>query len=112
MGAISAGCDLGDEAKPAARDGPDKTLRCAVVADRAARRVYPTGERSVRDDPSVPNRLENLILADHAIAVGSQIDQKVEYLGLHMDSAPAEPELATGRVEFAALEPDDHPQAR
>ena len=73
---------LADEAESALVDGADHLLRAAVVADRAPRRADARVERRVRHHAPLPHRLEQLVLADDAIAVLQQIGEHVEHLRL------------------------------
>ncbi|MNR25277.1 hypothetical protein D3C85_1424160 [compost metagenome] len=39
------------------------------------------GQGGFRDDPSAPDRADQVVPADHALAVFRQVDQQVENLG-------------------------------
>jgi hypothetical protein len=58
-----------DEAKALARDGADQLLLLAAVADRLARGVDAAGQRRIRHDPAAPDRSDEIVLADDAVAV-------------------------------------------
>ncbi len=74
--------DRADEAKALARDGADQFLVFTAVADCAARGVDAAGQRRFRHDPSAPDRADQVVLADDAIAVLHQEYQEIEHLGL------------------------------
>src|SRR5215467_13225828 len=74
--------NVAHEAKALARNGADQPLVLAAVADRLPRGVDPTGQRRLRDDPSLPDFFNQIVLADDAITVLDQIDQEIEYLRL------------------------------
>ena len=73
---------LADEAESALVDRADHLLRTAVVADHAARRADARVERRIRHHAALPHRLEQLVLADDAVAVLQQIGEHVEHLRL------------------------------
>ena len=66
----------------------------AAVADRLARGVDAAGQRRIRHDAAAPDRGDEIVLADDAVAVLHQIDQQVEHLRLDGDSFGAAAQLA------------------
>ena len=74
--------DVADETDAFARQRLDQPLPFAGVADRAARRVDPIEQRGLRDDAPAPDRGQQIILADHAVAVPDQVNEEIEDLGL------------------------------
>ena len=62
-----------------------KPLRSAIVANRPAYRVDPRRYRRFRDDPSVPNRLQQIILADHPMAVPYEESEQIKGLRFEVD---------------------------
>ena len=77
-------CDahVADEAQALARDGADQPLLLAAVADRLARGIDAAGQGRLRHDPAAPDRSDEIVLADDAVAVLHQVDQQVEHLRL------------------------------
>jgi hypothetical protein len=75
--------DVADEAKTLARDGADQRLARTIVADRLARRVDPAGERGLGHAAPVPDLVDQLVLADHPVAVFHEVHDQVENLRLH-----------------------------
>ena len=57
------------EAESPAREGPYHLLSLTVVSDSIAGCTDPTTHRSVRHDPAVPDRFNELVLGDDAIAI-------------------------------------------
>jgi hypothetical protein len=55
--------------------------------------------RANTHDPSSPDRCQQFVLTDNAVAVPHQINQEVEDLGLERDLLGAAPELAPVNVE-------------
>ena len=52
-----------------------------------------------RDDAAAPDRGDQIVLADHPIAVLHEIHQQVEHLRLHGDGFAAAPQLAPTHVK-------------
>jgi hypothetical protein len=76
----------------------------AAVADGSARRVDAAGQRRFRDDPPAPDRLQEIVLADDAVAILHQIDQEVEDLRLDRDQPGAVAQLAPAYIECVVAE--------
>ena len=74
------GFRLGDEAEAAARKGLDHRLVAAAVADGAAQGVDAGVQGRVRDRAAVPDRLDQLVLADDAVAMLDQVGEQAEHL--------------------------------
>ena len=87
---------LADETEPFSRYGTDQVLMPAVVADCPARGVDPARERRFRNDPSLPDGVDQIVFADDTIMVFHEIHQQVEYLRLDGD-------LVTGAGELASI---------
>src|SRR5258708_37948812 len=94
FGAVWLRAHSTDEAEALARDGADQLLVLAAVADRLARGVDAAGQRRIRDDPAAPDRSDEIVLADDAIAILHQVDQQVEDLRLDGDGRRAAAQLA------------------
>src|SRR5207247_2274593 len=92
--------DLADEADALARNRADEALLLAAVADRLARRVDSAGERRVRDDASAPHPRDEVVLADHAVAVLQEINQEVEDLRLQRHQRVGPPQLPAVYVKY------------
>ncbi len=71
-----------DEAHALARNGADQFLLLAAVADRLARGIDAAGQRRIRHDPAAPDRRDEIVLADDAVAIFDQENQEVEHLRL------------------------------
>ena len=82
LGAVLLRAHRADEAKALARDGADQPLVFAAVADRLARGIDAAAQGRIRNDPAAPDRRDEIIFADDAVAVLDQIDQQVEHLRL------------------------------
>ena len=80
--------------KPLRGDRADQGLPLAAVADRLARGVDAAGERRFGDDAAVPDRGDEIVLADHAVAVFDQEDQQIEDLRLQRNQRAVPPQLA------------------
>src|SRR5262249_33259495 len=100
---------LADEPEAAAGHGAYEALLLAAVADGLPRGRDPAGQRRLRDDPSVPDRRQQIILAGDTIPVRDEIRQEVEYLWFDLDQFGATPELAPLEVERVVAEQKAHP---
>jgi hypothetical protein len=73
---------LADEADAFADDRADQPLLIASVADDPSDGVDTARKRRFRHDPPAPDRGQQIVLADHAIAISDQEHQQIEHLGL------------------------------
>lgn len=101
-----------DEAESLARDRADQFLIFAAVADRLSRGVDAASQRRFRNDPVAPHRADEIVLADNAVAVLQQINQKVEHLRLNVDQVFGIPEFAPLEVDLVFFETKNHSGSR
>nr|WP_249127735.1 hypothetical protein [Bradyrhizobium lablabi] len=94
-----------DEAKAALVQRPNERLVVPIVAERAPRSVDPAAERSFRDDSTVPDRLDQLILADDPVVVAHEIGNEVEDLRFDMNEFASPAQLLLAEVDFEPAEP-------
>ena len=90
---------VANEAKPLACDGADQFLLLAAVADRLARGVDTAGQGRIRHDSAAPDRGQQIVLADDAVAVFHQVDQEIEHLRLYGDNLGAAAQLPPVRIK-------------
>jgi hypothetical protein len=88
--------------------GADQPLGCAVVAERSAHRVDPRDQRRFRHDPPAPYRLQQIVLADHAVAVLHQKGQQIKCLGFEADELDAPPQFPALDVKSVVAERQNH----
>ena len=62
-----------------------KSLVGSVVPKRTAGAIDAAGERGLGDDPAIPDRLDQFILADNALAVAHQVNDEIEDLRLDVN---------------------------
>jgi hypothetical protein len=79
---------------------PNQGLVVSVVAERTPGAIDAAGERGFGDDPAVPDRLDQLILADNPVVVAHQMDDEIEYLGLNMNRFPKPAQLLLAKVDL------------
>ncbi|MCY1431388.1 hypothetical protein D9M71_473550 [compost metagenome] len=91
--------DLADKAVTLARDRPNQALLLAGIADGLAHRIDVAGDCRLRDDPATPHRLEQVVLADHVIAVADQLQQQVEDLRPDGHDLPAQGQFPALLIE-------------
>ena len=85
-------------------DRLDQRLPVAIVADRLPRGVDPAAQRGLRHDPSVPDGVQQFVLAHHTVAVAYQVHQQVVHLRLHVNDLTGTPQLLTTQVDLMAGE--------
>src|SRR5262249_16647399 len=69
-----------DEADALALHGADQLLLFAAVPDCLAHRVEPAGKRRFRNDAAAPDRRDEIVLADHPVAIAHEMDKDIEHL--------------------------------
>ena len=106
--ALDPGLDRGDEAIAATMHGTDHHLTVAVVADGAARRLDPTGERRLADEAVTPHLVEQLLLGHHPVPVGDQVGEHIEHLRFDLHDRTRVAQFERVAVEFAVTEHEDH----
>jgi hypothetical protein len=86
----------------------DQRLPVAGVADCLPRGIDPAAQGGIRYDASIPDGVEQFVLADHAIAMSHQVEQQIVDLGFHMDDLSRTPQLLTTQVDLVPSEDDVH----
>jgi len=81
-----------DEANTLSCECTDKVLLFPGVADCLSRGIYPAGKGRLRNYSAAPHGRNEVVLADHAIAIFDEVDQNIENLRLdgHKLIAPAQ----------------------
>ncbi|MEY9743312.1 hypothetical protein ABIF65_002686 [Bradyrhizobium japonicum] len=69
------------EADTFARQCFDQLLFVARVADCAPGGIEASRQRSIRDDATLPNGADEVVLADDALSVPDQVFKQIEHLG-------------------------------
>lgn len=101
---------VADKAKTVSSDSSNDLLVRSIVPKRASRRMNAGVERRVGYDTSLPDAVENLMLAYYAVAVLDQKSQEPENLGLDMAKLPLAPQFKTVRIESEIFEIEDQLQ--
>ena len=91
------------EADAAAGDGADQPLLVAVVADRAPRGIDATRQGGIRHDAAAPDRGDEIVLADDAVAVLHEVEQEIEYLRFDGNGRGAAMQLAPVGIEHVIV---------
>jgi len=89
-------------------NGADQPLDFTAVADRPAHRADAASQGRFGDDPPTPYRGQQVVLADHPVAVLQEIDQEIEDLRFEGDRLCAPPLLPPVRVEHMIAEGEFH----
>src|SRR5262245_11982570 len=92
--------DVTDETKPTLTQRANKTLTVAAVAERAPGGADTGTQRRLRDDASLPNCLEEFVLAHDSIAVPNEVNEEVEYLRLDVNGRAGAPHLLSCDVNL------------
>ena len=90
---------LADETDTLARQRPDQPLFGPAVADGTADRADPRVQRRFGNDPFAPDRLDQFIPADDALAVADQIFEQIEDLRFDGDGGCTAAKLAPVQVQ-------------
>ena len=96
--------NLADEPQPLARQCLDQSLPVAGIADRGARRVDPVEQRGFRHSAAMPDRVQEIVLADHTITVLNEMNEQIENLGLDGYKSRSSAQFAAIGVERTILE--------
>ena len=92
--------DVADETKPALVQRAYEALVVAAVAERAPCRADAGAQRRLRDDAALPNRVEQLVLADGSMTVANEINKQVEHLRLDVNDRAGAPQLLSRHIDL------------
>src|SRR5260370_8988419 len=92
--------DITEETKPTLMQRANETLVVAAVAERAPGRADARAQCRLRDDASLPNRLEQLVLAHDSIAVADEVNKEVDHLRLDVTDRAGAPHLLSCAVHL------------
>ena len=90
--------DISSEQKSVSRNRSNERLLFTALADGAARGIDAAVQGGIRNDATLPDVFDQLVLADHSVRVPSEIEKKVEDLRLDMDRAGGAFELAPAGI--------------
>jgi hypothetical protein len=88
------------ESEAAFMQCPDKNLVGSVVTKRSPDTIDAAAERSLRDDPAIPNRLYQFILADNPVVITHEVNDEIEHLRLDMDGLSKPAQLLPAKVDL------------
>src|SRR5262249_61304999 len=100
--------DRADETEALAVNRADQALLFAAVVDRLPHSIDVACQRRVGHDSAVPDSLNQIVLADHALPVLQQIDQQVEHLRSDRDLPGPTCQLPPLNVECQVFEYKNH----
>jgi hypothetical protein len=89
-----------DEAEAALMQRPNEDLVGPVITKRSSGAIDAAAERGLGDDPAIPDRLYQFILADNPVMVTHEVDNEIEHLGLDMDGFAKPAQLVLAEVDF------------
>ena len=93
-----------DETEALSRQGFDEALFLAGIADRASGGIQAGRQCRIGHAAPVPDRVDQVVLADDALPVADQIIEQVEYLRRDRDDGRPALQFASVRVECVVLE--------
>src|SRR3989442_1740277 len=102
---------LADKADASAGDGADEFLLFSLVSDGVPRGIDSTAQGGIRDDSSLPDRRQQIILAHDVISVPDQVQEEIEHLRFDLHHSAAVTQLAASWVESIIAEQEAHPSA-
>ena len=81
-----------------------EALLLSAVADGASRDIQPGRQRGIGYDASIPDRIDQLILAHDALPVTDEVREQVEYLWCDWQNVWPAMKLAPVNVQCVVLE--------
>ena len=102
------GLNIADEPEAALVQRPNKSLVGSVVSKRAPGAIDAAGERGLGDDPAIPDRLDQFILADNPITVAHQMNDEIEDLRLDVNGHAKSAQLLLAEVDLELGKPVLH----
>ena len=100
--------DIADKSESPPMHRPNEALRPSVIADRLTRGLEAGRNGRFGDDPALPNRVDDLVPADDAVAVACEEMQQIEGLRLDLARFAVAPEFVELRIELPVVEFEDH----
>jgi hypothetical protein len=89
-----------DEPEATFMQCPNKSLVVSVVTKRSPGAIDAAAERSLGDYPTIPDRLDQFILADNPVMVTHEVNDEIEHLRLDMDGLAESAQLLLAEVDF------------
>ena len=93
-----------NEPEAFARKRADQTLLLAAVTDRGSRCADARAQSRFRNNATIPDGVDQVILAKDALTVSDQIGQEIKDLRLKDDRRIAKTQFASLRVENIVIE--------
>src|SRR5262245_11183941 len=100
-----------DEANALAGGGANQALSVAIVVQRPPGSIDAACKRGVGHDAAVPHAGDQIVLADHAVAVADQKNDEVEDLRFDRDESALATQFAPVRIEHLIFEVKEQPAA-
>jgi hypothetical protein len=95
---------LSDETEAFPRQRSDEALLLAGIADRTPDDIQAGRQHCIRNDTSVPNGIDQLILADDALPVADRVIEQIERLRRNRNDLRPTMQLAQISVKGVILE--------
>ena len=102
------GLNIADEPEAALVQRANKSLVGSVVTKRAPGAIDAAGEGGLGDDPAIPDRLDQFILADNPVTVAHQVNDEIEDLRLDVNGQAKPAQLLLAEVDLELGKPVLH----
>src|SRR5207302_2802236 len=96
--------DIADKTKSPLVEGADQSLAVPAVAKRAPSGADTGADRRLRHDPALPDRVDQLVLADDPVAIADEENEQVENLRLEVHDRTRAPQLPPRKVDLELVE--------
>ena len=87
------------------RNRPDQSLLLTSIADRLTGYRDPATQRGLRNDAAAPYTSNQVIFADHAVAVSDEVFEQIKHLRLNRDEVAPPPQLSSVCIQTIVFEP-------
>ena len=96
--------DLPDESESTLTLRMNEVLIVAAVAQRPPRSTDARAERCLLDETTLPNCLDQLILAHDSVAMPDEVNDQIEDLRLDVNNHAGSPKFLPSDIDFEACE--------
>ena len=96
--------DLPDESESTLTLRMNEVLIVAAVAQRPPRSTDARAERCLRDETTLPNGFDQLILAHDSVAMLDEVNDQIEDLRLDVNNHAGSPQFLPGDIDFETCE--------
>jgi hypothetical protein len=103
---------LSDKPEALARQRFDQPLSLPAISERNARGIDGRRQRRLGYDAAIPHRIDQIVLANDALAVGDKVHQEIEHLGFDRNEVSAATQFAPRLVKDKVFESKEQARLR